>query len=80
MRTAPHRTLIRAGGVQMEWHFPENLGLSYATMATTFVSEGRYEEALELFEKSLAIAVKVRGPEHANPCTLRPCGPRDHET
>ena len=50
----------------MDWHSPENLGASFAHMAGTLMNEGNHDEALDLFEKSLAIAIKVHGPDHAN--------------
>ena len=37
---------------------------TYSNMACVYNSQGKYEEALRLFEKSLAIDIEVYGPEH----------------
>ncbi len=46
-----------------------DVAASYNNMATVYEAQGRLGEALELHEKSLAIMIKVLGPEHADVAT-----------
>ena len=43
---------------------------SYNNIAAIYKSQGKYEDAVELFQRSLDIDIKVHGPDHPDVATL----------
>ena len=48
---------------------PENAAIDFNNIGGVYYSMGEYAKALENYEKSLAICLKVLGPEHPNTAT-----------